>query len=123
MTIRVDEVRPSGVWEITHQYELDHAGRLSSGIRAGGQTTRRALCPMRKPRPALTPRTTAASPPMNIGRVARGAPHDNILTTRYPICSHPFAGSFGVLISFEQGLKYLNLLEPEKRYSSSLAAA
>jgi hypothetical protein len=60
---------------------LTTMGHLSSGIRAGDQTTRRALCPMRKPRSALTPRTTAASPPVNTGRVARDAPHDNILTT------------------------------------------
>jgi len=37
--MRVDEVRHSGLWEITHHYELDHAGHLSSGIRAGDQTT------------------------------------------------------------------------------------
>ena len=99
----VDEARHSGMWEITHQYELDHTGHLSSGIRAGDQTTRRALCPMRKPRSAPTPRTTAASPPVNTDRVARDAPHDNILTTRLLLgaprlldhCRSPHAQSGG----------------------------
>jgi hypothetical protein len=35
-TIRVDEARHSGLWKITHQYELDHCGPSEvSGIRAG----------------------------------------------------------------------------------------
>jgi len=42
MTIRVDEARHSGLWKITHQYELDIASHLSSGIRAGDQTRKRA---------------------------------------------------------------------------------
>ena len=93
-TIRVDGARHLGLWEITHQYELDHAGHLSSGNRAGDQTTRRAQCPMRIRRSAPTPRTTAASPPVNTGRVARGAPHDNILTTSCTFSLNDSVGSF-----------------------------
>ena len=85
----VDEARHLGLWKITHRYELDH--HRSSQLRSFGRARhprKRAHVSHAIQRSALTPRTTAASPPLNKGRVARAVPHDNILTTIHCCGSH-----------------------------------